>query len=381
MKIPINFLFVDLIMSVAKGEIIDIDVEIGNKISIECPYTDGYVDFRKEIFQKNSKTSKQKTIFMRTANSDGSNQKDMLLDKSNRWKSLNNDSSSNRIRLEMKESLLKDKGIYSCIDAKRTETQFNITLYANPSTTVDFQEILSVTQGDNVRIGECIAANSFPESQIHWKDQNGKVYPGVLTVENSLEKFTSKNSLDITVDAQQSIFECVVKHRGTVVEGDHYGRFSQSLDILTKPSKVKIQLAKSSLNVGDELKVMCQSKSNPDPMFRWNISHPNNTKVDKTHWTFEGNMAMTRSLKSTDSGLWIKCIAYNNVGSSEDTTMLEISESTSMFAFTGNILSVVGLVSFGIFVIIIAFVVFRCAKQRKTAVYKTGNVRDKVGEV
>ena len=36
-------------------------------------------------------------------------------------------------------------------------------------------------------------------------------------------------------------------------------------------------------------------------------------------------MAMTRSLKSTDSGLWIKCIAYNNVGSSEDTTMLEIS--------------------------------------------------------
>lgn len=37
------------------------------------------------------------------------------------------------------------------------------------------------------------------------------------------------------------------------------------------------------------------------------------------------NIASTSSLKSTDSGLQVRCVAFNNVGEKAEVTVLEIS--------------------------------------------------------
>ena len=47
-------------------------------------------------------------------------------------------------------------------------------------------------------------------------------------------------------------------------------------------------MTKNRLAIGEKIELVCSGDGNPSPNFRWEVSHPNYTEVQQSHWEFKG---------------------------------------------------------------------------------------------
>ncbi|CBY23668.1 unnamed protein product [Oikopleura dioica] len=262
---------------------------------------------------------------------------------------------------------------------KKTETTY-VTIYIRPEIKLTSFGEIEIQEGSKARIATCSAENSNPAAEIQWRDRNGKIFEGKVenrsTAENGLSSV--KNTLE--VDASKSLlgasFECVVLHRSKAVSGAHSGQFSPALKITWKPTRPVISEIAPLLEDGEESadkkSFECSSSGSPEVDFSWRLFNPNKTAVDTSHWKVTGNRISTENVKLSDSGLNIECIAQNSLGRASSITLLEISTSWLALISSSRITMVVILIVSLTLLLCLTILLFRCAKNHRTVVYKTG---------
>ena len=90
----------------------------------------------------------------------------------------------------------------------------------------------------------------------------------------------------------QNSYQCIIEHLGQLQPGDHDGIFSPSLDIVWSPTDITVDIKDTKMFVGHELSLVCNADANPAPKYEWEITHPNNTQVDKSHWDLNGRTSV-----------------------------------------------------------------------------------------
>ena len=58
--------------------------------------------------------------------------------------------------------------------------------------------------GDQITIGECIAPKSVPQSNVYWRDKDGKTVDGESVVQVEDGKYTTTNTLTIIADKTEN---------------------------------------------------------------------------------------------------------------------------------------------------------------------------------
>ncbi|CBY33791.1 unnamed protein product [Oikopleura dioica] len=338
--------------------------ESGDELSIICDFDGVYLDLRRV-----DENGRENTLLTITQNpfivEEGWNIDKKIADRLRFWK---------------ENASASDKGTYICTNAqRRTETTY-VTIYIRPEIKLTSFGEIEIQEGSKARIATCSAANSNPAAEIQWRDRNGKIFEGKVenrsTAENGLSSV--KNTLE--VDASKSLlgasFECVVLHRSKAVSGAHSGQFSPALKITWEPTRPVISEIAPLLEDGEESadkkSFECSSSGSPEVDFSWRLFNPNKTAVDTSHWKVTGNRISTENVKLSDSGLNIECISQNSLGRASSITLLEISTSWLALISSSRITMVVILIVSLTLLLCLTILLFRCAKNHRTVVYKTG---------
>jgi len=341
-------------------------IEEGSPLRIECTLDAILTDLK----YKRVNDKKLRNIFTKTA------KKEIFFVKQNDWKSSIEDG---KLILTKSNVQLEDSGTYYCSDSIRKNTTIDINVFAKPATSIKFRSNLSAKEDTPLEIGTCYALGSSNMSDVYWLDQNGKKYFGESSIEkDSKNRYEVKNTLTIkaSYEIHQNAYRCVIEHQ--YMEQWTSG-LSDSVNISWKPRNVKIETPRNTLDLAayEQYELICSADANPPASFTWKIRHPNTTNPVLKHWNFnQGHVLSTESLAKSDSGVLITCEAINSLGKASRETQLQVSEAMRF----GGLSSMTVLISLGallllIFVVFFTAFILKLLRQRKTTVYKTGNVR------
>ncbi|KAF2369130.1 CD80-like immunoglobulin C2-set [Trinorchestia longiramus] len=228
---------------------------------------------------------------------------------------------------------LEDDAEYQCQVSSATGKPLRsrvakLTVFVPPgSPVIEQSPLVHTSAGSSVTL-RCLSTGGRPAPEVQWLDDSGsEIHEGTLTVQELLEdgkRLSVESSLTITPTREHHFksLSCVTHHPALPAA------LTASVRLMVEyPPAVHIRLNPPSILEGSEVRVSCDAEANPkDVSYRW---FRGGQKIDVDSNQRSVNLGI---LSRSDHGTSVTCEATNAVGTTRQTTLLDVQYAPSFIS-------------------------------------------------